>query len=89
MHMAGSEAPQLVTEAGLRRMITEAARVAVERDTIYRPVQAAELAAADVPLRTPADLDAREDMLPALREALRVAWTSEAPRAAAVAAAAG
>jgi aminodeoxyfutalosine synthase len=83
MHMAGSDAPQLVTEAGLRRMIVEAGRVAVERDTIYRPVRAEELRAADVPLRDAADLDARAEINASLRAALRVAWSSEAPRASA------
>ena len=68
MHMAGSTAPQLVTEAGLRRMIEEAGRVAVERDTIYRPVRPAEMAAATVP---PLD-----DLPPALRDALLLAWRS-------------
>ncbi|HXA30573.1 MAG TPA: aminofutalosine synthase MqnE [Candidatus Angelobacter sp.] len=72
MHMAGSSAPQLVTEAGLRQMIKQAGRVAVERDTIYRPVRAAEMQGAQVP---PLD-----DMPHALREALLMAWRSEAPR---------
>ncbi len=75
MHMAGSSAPQLVTEAGLRRMIEEAGRVPVERDTIYRPVRAAEMAAASTP---PLD-----DLPASLREALRVAWASEPERASA------
>jgi aminodeoxyfutalosine synthase len=76
MHMAGSSAPQLVTENGLRQMIEQAGRVPVERDTIYRPVRTAELAAASLP---PPD-----DLPRALREALRVAHASadaEAPRA--------
>lgn len=74
MHMAGSDAPQLVTESDLRRMIEDAGRVAVERDTIYRPVRAAEMRGATMP-----DLDA----LPAsLREALLLAWRSEPERAA-------
>jgi aminodeoxyfutalosine synthase len=80
MHMAGSDAPQLVTEAGLRSMIVEAGRVPVERDTIYRAVRAHELAAADVPLRGLADLDARADIPAPLRDALRVAWRSEPER---------
>jgi len=74
MHMAGSSAPQLVTEAGLRRMIEQAGRVPVERDTIYRPVRAAEMAGAQVP---PLD-----DLPHSLREALRVAWRSEPERVA-------
>lgn len=68
MHMAGSDAPQLVTEAGLRRMIEQAGRVPVERDTIYRAVRAAEMEGAQVP--------PRDDLPHALREALRVAWAS-------------
>ena len=82
MHMAGSVAPQLVTEAGLRRMIEEAGRVPVERDTIYRPIRAAELAAAHVPLGGAADLDDGRAAPVALREALRLAWASEPVRAA-------
>jgi aminodeoxyfutalosine synthase len=82
MHMAGSAAPQLVTEAGLRHMIEEAGRVPVERDTIYRPVQSAELAAAHVPLRDTTDLDRAVRLPVALREALRLAWSSEPVRAA-------
>jgi aminodeoxyfutalosine synthase len=70
MHMAGSSAPQRVTEAGLRRMIEQAGRVPVERDTIYRPVRAEEMAGAPAP---PLD-----DLPHALREALRVAWRSAA-----------
>ena len=85
MHMAGSDAPQLVTEQGLRDMITEAGRVPVERDTIYRAVQPTEMAAATVPLRTAADLDTRTDIPAALRAALQLAWASEAPRASAAA----
>lgn len=82
MHMAGSGSPQEVSEGGLRRMIEEAGRVPVERDTIYRPVRAAELAGADVPLRTASDLDDPGTGVPAaLRAALRVAWTSEPARA--------
>jgi aminodeoxyfutalosine synthase len=69
MHMAGSDAPQLVTESGLRGMIEEAGRVAVERDTIYRPVRPAEIAVATVP---PLD-----DLPASLREALLLAWRSE------------
>jgi hypothetical protein len=68
MHMAGSSAPQLVTEAGLRRMIEEAGRVPVERDTIYRAVRPAEIEGAQVP---PLD-----DVPHALREALLMAWRS-------------
>ncbi|HET9052504.1 MAG TPA: aminofutalosine synthase MqnE [Candidatus Dormibacteraeota bacterium] len=80
MHMAGSDAPQMVSEAGLRDMIARAGRVPVERDTIYRAVRATELAGARVPLRTPDDLDERGDLPEALRAALRVAWESEPPR---------
>jgi aminodeoxyfutalosine synthase len=80
MHMAGSDAPQMVTEAGLRTMIAEAGRVPVERDTIYRPVRKAELAAADVPLRQAADLEAHGELPASLREALRIAWVSEPAR---------
>lgn len=80
MHMAGSEAPQLVTEAGLRRMIEEAGRVPVERDTIYRPVRSAELAAASVPLRGAADLDDPGRAPASLRAALRLAWGAEPAR---------
>jgi aminodeoxyfutalosine synthase len=82
MHMAGSEAPQLVSESGLRHMIEEAGRVSVERDTIYRPVRAAELAAANVPLAGVDDLERATDVPKALREALRLAWSSEPARAA-------
>ncbi|MDW8244846.1 MAG: hypothetical protein RMJ88_16710, partial [Thermogemmata sp.] len=38
-HAAGSEAPQELTVAELRRLIREAGRIPVERDTLYRPVQ--------------------------------------------------
>lgn len=81
MHMAGSDAPQLVTESGLRSMIVEAGRVPVERDTIYRPVRREELRGAGVPVRDEADLDARTELPASLREALRVAWRSEPERA--------
>src|SRR5207244_8982227 len=37
-HDAGSEAPQEMTVAQLRRLIEEAGRVPVERDTLYREV---------------------------------------------------
>lgn len=75
MHMAGSDAPQLVTESGLRRMIEDAGRVAVERDTIYRPIRSEEMSGATVP---------GPQTLPApLRDALRLAWRSEPERLAA------
>ncbi|MDW8243794.1 MAG: aminofutalosine synthase MqnE [Thermogemmata sp.] len=38
-HAAGSEAPQELTVAQLRRLIREAGRIPIERDTLYRPVQ--------------------------------------------------
>src|SRR4029077_2294772 len=78
MHMAGSDAPQLVTESGLRRMIEEAGRVAVERDTIYQPVRAAEMSGATVP--------GLDDLPAALREALLLGGGSR-PEAATVSAA--
>jgi aminodeoxyfutalosine synthase len=37
-HDAGSDAPQEITVAELRRLIEEAGRVPVERDTLYREV---------------------------------------------------
>ena len=37
-HDAGSKAPQVLTVAELRRLITEAGRDPIERDTLYRPV---------------------------------------------------
>lgn len=37
-HDAGSEAPQELTVSQLRRLIEEAGRIPVERDTLYRPV---------------------------------------------------
>ena len=37
-HDAGSDSPQEVTVAELRRLIEEAGRVPVERDTLYREV---------------------------------------------------
>jgi aminodeoxyfutalosine synthase len=37
-HDAGSETPQEMTVAELRRLIEEAGRVPVERDTLYREV---------------------------------------------------
>ena len=69
MHMAGSDAPQLVSEAGLRAMIEEAGKVPVERDTIYRPVRAEEAARAHRP--------AEGSLPPALREALLLAQRSQ------------
>jgi aminodeoxyfutalosine synthase len=83
MHMAGSDAPQLVTEQGLRHMIEEAGRVAVERDTIYRPVRPAEMATAHVPLPDASSLEAVTSMPASLRDALRLAWSSEPERTAA------
>jgi aminodeoxyfutalosine synthase len=38
-HDAGSDAPQEMTVAQLRRLIEEAGRVPVERDTLYRAVE--------------------------------------------------
>jgi aminodeoxyfutalosine synthase len=83
MHMAGSDAPQLVTEQGLRHMIEEAGRVAVERDTIYRPVRPEEMAAARVPLPDAPSLEAVTSLPASLRDALRLAWSSEPERTAA------
>jgi len=83
MHMAGSRAPQLLSEARLRDMITEAGRVPVERDTIYRPVRAAELAAARAPAGDARALSAADHLPAALRAALRLAWDSEPERSAA------
>jgi len=83
MHMAGSDAPQLVTEQGLRHMIEEAGRVAVERDTIYRPVRPAEMATAHVPLPDASSLEATTSLPVSLRDALRLAWSSEPERTAA------
>src|SRR4029450_13240024 len=37
-HEAGAETPQEVTVAEIRRLITEAGRVPVERDTLYHEV---------------------------------------------------
>jgi aminodeoxyfutalosine synthase len=37
-HEAGAETPQEVTVDEIRRLITEAGRVPVERDTLYREV---------------------------------------------------
>src|ERR1700752_2298147 len=37
-HDAGSQAPQELTVAELRRLIEEAGRIPVERDTLYREV---------------------------------------------------
>ncbi|MBA2226541.1 MAG: aminofutalosine synthase MqnE [Thermogemmata sp.] len=37
-HAAGSDAPQELTVAELERLIREAGRIPVERDTLYRPV---------------------------------------------------
>ena len=37
-HEAGSESPQELTVQDLRRLITEAGRVPVERDTLYNEV---------------------------------------------------
>lgn len=38
-HAAGSDSPQELTVAELERLIREAGRIPVERDTLYRPVQ--------------------------------------------------
>jgi aminodeoxyfutalosine synthase len=38
-HEAGAETPQEVTVAEIRRLITEAGRVPVERDTLYHRVE--------------------------------------------------
>jgi aminodeoxyfutalosine synthase len=38
-HMAGSDAPQTMTRAGLESLIREAGREPVERDSLYRPVK--------------------------------------------------
>jgi aminodeoxyfutalosine synthase len=35
-HMAGAETPQGMTEAALHRLIRQAGRVPVERDSLYR-----------------------------------------------------
>jgi aminodeoxyfutalosine synthase len=37
-HMAGAETPQELSEKELRRMIEEAGRVPVQRDTLYREI---------------------------------------------------
>src|SRR5205814_3397557 len=44
-HDAGSESPQEITVADLRRLIEEAGRVPVERDTLYHEVIRSERAA--------------------------------------------
>ena len=41
-HEAGAETPQEVTVAEIRRLITEAGRVPIERDTLYREIKRAE-----------------------------------------------
>ena len=38
-HDAGSQSPQILTVAELRRLIAEAGREPIERDTLYRPVR--------------------------------------------------
>ena len=38
-HEAGAETPQEVTVAEIRRLITEAGRIPVERDTLYHRVE--------------------------------------------------
>jgi len=40
-HSAGAETPQALTVAELERMIVEAGRVPVERDTLYNKVERA------------------------------------------------
>jgi len=46
-HMAGSLAPAAANQAQLRRLITEAGRVPVQRDSLYQPVDSPAPAAAE------------------------------------------
>ncbi|MDX2035084.1 MAG: aminofutalosine synthase MqnE [Isosphaeraceae bacterium] len=60
-HEAGAETPQEVTVTEIRRLITEAGRIPVERDTLYRKVE-----------RDGARWESRERIVvPALAEVLR------------------
>jgi aminodeoxyfutalosine synthase len=53
-HMAGAETPQTMTSAEIVRLITNAGRAPVERDTLYNVIAEGEALASDKPFRRPA-----------------------------------
>jgi aminodeoxyfutalosine synthase len=50
-HMAGAETPQAMTSAEIVRLITNAGRAPVERDTLYNVIAEGEALAPDKPFR--------------------------------------
>jgi 2-iminoacetate synthase ThiH len=52
-HDAGATTPEGLTRADLERLIRAAGRVPVERDTLYRPVNRANMPPAGATLRSP------------------------------------
>jgi aminodeoxyfutalosine synthase len=52
-HMAGAETPQAMTPAEIVRLITNAGRAPVERDTLYNVIAEGEALAPQKPFRRP------------------------------------